>query len=88
MYAIILIQNTLKSIEHLYHTYAVSTERRKGALLRKTTHQGIVCGWWGTSPIRWPTCVINEERLNIRIRPRIFAQLVLPVETANKNIST
>ena len=29
--------------------------------------------------------MVNEERFNIRIRPRVFAQLVLPVETAKRN---
>lgn len=62
-------------------TYTVGTKRRKGALLWKTTHQGIVGRWRSTSPIWRSTGMVNEKCLDIWIWPWTLAELVLPVET-------
>eukprot|EP01018_Ginkgo_biloba_P022910 Gb_37150 [translate_table: standard] len=59
----------------------MSTQLGEASTLRKGCHKRIGCRWWGPGSIRLSTIVIDKKCFYVWVRPWIFTELMLPVQT-------
>ena len=69
---------------HIENTYTMGTCRWKGASFGDRASKRAVGRRGSPGTIGWCTRVIHKQCLDVRIRPRILAKLMLPIETEDK----